>query len=71
MFVLVGRRACAFEAVIRDGCPNHALLLQVLPAHQNAAKIHCLMLFPGQNHFALEPFSRDLQVRPAIDLAMG
>ena len=38
---------------------------------QNAAKIHCLMLFFGQNHFALEPFPRDSRVRPAIDLAMG
>src|ERR1700677_1922219 len=33
-------------------------------ASQNAAKIHCLMLFSGQNHFALEPFPRDSQVRP-------
>jgi hypothetical protein len=37
---------------------------------QNAAKIH-LMPFSGQNHFAREPFPRDSQVRPAIDLAMG
>ncbi len=38
---------------------------------QNAAKIHRLMLFSGQNHFALEPFPHDSQVRAAIDLAMG
>jgi len=38
---------------------------------QNAAKIQCLMLFSGQDPFALEPFPRDSQVRPAIDLAMG
>jgi hypothetical protein len=38
---------------------------------QTAATIHCLMLFSGQNHFALEPFPRDSQVRPAINLAMG
>jgi hypothetical protein len=35
---------------------------------QNAPKIHCLMLFSGQKHFALEPFPRDSQARPAIDL---
>jgi hypothetical protein len=38
---------------------------------QNAAKARCSMLFSGQNHFVLEPFLRDAQVRPAIDLAMG
>jgi hypothetical protein len=38
---------------------------------QNAAKTHCLMLFSGQNHFALEPLPGDSQVRPAIDLALG
>ena len=38
---------------------------------QNAANIHCLILFSGQNHFAIEPFPRESQVRPAIDLAIG
>jgi hypothetical protein len=27
--------------------------------------------FSGQNQFALEPFPRDSQVRPVIELAMG
>jgi hypothetical protein len=31
---------------------------------QHAAKIHCLMLFSGQNHPALEPFPRDSQAGP-------
>lgn len=33
---------------------------------QNTAKIHSLMLFSGQNHFALEPSPGDSQVRPAM-----
>ena len=44
---------------------------QLSPKSAPAATPHCLMLFSGQYHFELEPFPRDSQVRPAIDLAMG